>query len=68
MVDIKMKSIRERLSRNFYRLEYVNSALNVADMFTKALPMTTYRTMVQLLLHDRECESSDEPAPPKTKK
>ncbi|KAJ8139395.1 hypothetical protein OY671_007393 [Metschnikowia pulcherrima] len=52
MVDIRMKIIRERLSDGYYSLEYVNSMMNIADMFTKALPLNTYRSLSKLLFSD----------------
>lgn len=50
MVDIGMKIIRERLSRGYYSIEYVNTLMNVADMFTKALPAGVFSSMVARLL------------------
>ncbi|GEQ69692.1 hypothetical protein JCM33374_g3366 [Metschnikowia sp. JCM 33374] len=46
-VDIGMKKIRESLAEKIYTIEYVTSERNIADMFTKALPAGTYRTMVK---------------------
>lgn len=50
MIDIGMKMIRERLSRGDYSIEYVNTLMNVADMFTKALPAGVFSSMVARLL------------------
>lgn len=45
LVDIAMKIIRERLVNKYYNLEYVNSELNIADMFTKALSTGSFIKM-----------------------
>ncbi|KAM9935914.1 hypothetical protein OXX80_004521 [Metschnikowia pulcherrima] len=36
IVEIRLKIITEKLSAGFYNLDYVNSGMNVAEMFTKA--------------------------------
>lgn len=49
MADIGMKLIRERLESEYYKLVYVNSLLNVADMFTKALSPAMFNAQVEKL-------------------
>lgn len=49
MVDVKMKAIRERLSTGVYELDYVNTELNVADLFTKALLIVKFNAMLPRL-------------------
>lgn len=63
MVDIRMKIIRERLTKGYYVLEYVSSLLNIADMFTKALSPGIFEAMTGRLFFDEkqgeEVESRD---------
>lgn len=49
MADIGMKLIRERLESEYYKLVYVNSLLNVAEMFTKALSPAMFNAQVEKL-------------------
>ncbi|GEQ66782.1 hypothetical protein JCM33374_g445 [Metschnikowia sp. JCM 33374] len=50
LVDVRMKLIRQRLTQKYYTIEYVNSAMNIADMFTKALPAAMFRSLTERLL------------------
>lgn len=48
-VDIKMKKIRERLIQGLYKLVYVETLMNVADMFTKALTIQPFARLRRML-------------------
>jgi protein involved in temperature-dependent protein secretion len=52
-IDIRYHFIREHIEVGDLKLEYINTADNAADMFTKALPSATFKHLAAKIgLHD----------------
>jgi len=48
-IDIKHHSIRERIKNQIIKLQYVKTTDQLADIFTKDLPICTFRNFVKVL-------------------
>ncbi|GBM84347.1 Retrovirus-related Pol polyprotein from transposon TNT 1-94 [Araneus ventricosus] len=47
-IDIKLKFIRDIVSRNKIKIEYISTGNQIADMLTKALPKTKFCELLKL--------------------
>ena len=47
-IDIKLKFIRDVVSRNKIKIEYISTENQVADMLTKALPKSKFYELLKL--------------------
>ncbi|GBL94431.1 Retrovirus-related Pol polyprotein from transposon TNT 1-94 [Araneus ventricosus] len=47
-IDIKLKFIRDNVSRNKIKIEYISTGNQIADMLTKALPKTKFCELLKL--------------------
>jgi hypothetical protein len=51
--DIKVKHIAEAVGRNEFQLQYVPTAVNLADVFTKALRAVRFHELIDKLMMNR---------------
>lgn len=48
-IDVRYHFIREKYEENVFRLNYVSSDEQLADIFTKALPKSRFELLRQLI-------------------
>jgi len=49
-IDIKYHAIRDDIRKEIIKVEWISSELNIADIFTKALPVDRYKKLRDKLL------------------
>jgi hypothetical protein len=62
-IDIKYKWVHELVDDGTFTLEYVESALNLADLFTKSQPSTTAIPMIEATMNSKVITVSRQAAP-----